>query len=136
MSSTPQLEECANCGRMIGRLETPCVFRDEVVCAECFSRLSSAIGYAAPSFRGSSTSSVLPAAEHTLTDRRPSSIPVARLCPSCGSTEQAVKKAKGSTVLLIILLLFSILPGLIYWIAFNGYAYVCPRCGFKYGDAT
>ena len=30
-----QFEICANCGRKIGKLETPCVFNGNVVCEEC-----------------------------------------------------------------------------------------------------
>jgi hypothetical protein len=34
------LNYCKNCGRLIGDLETPYVWRDSVVCATCFNRLS------------------------------------------------------------------------------------------------
>lgn len=33
-------ENCANCGRPIGRLETPRVWNDSAVCGECHQRLS------------------------------------------------------------------------------------------------
>lgn len=33
---------CANCGREIGRLETPSVWRDEAVCQACWARLTAA----------------------------------------------------------------------------------------------
>ena len=33
-------ETCANCGRVIGKLETPMVWKENVVCPECFGRLS------------------------------------------------------------------------------------------------
>ena len=36
------LENCANCGRTIGHLETPNIWREVVVCAECHKRLSAA----------------------------------------------------------------------------------------------
>lgn len=136
MSNAANLEECGNCGRLIGRLETPCVFEDEVVCSECFARLSPAIECAAPFPRGSMSPSALSAADHaTVHGRMPAPIPVVRSCPLCGSTERAVKKSKGSGLLLIILLLLWILPGLIYLMVYSGYVYVCPACGFKYGDA-
>lgn len=32
-------EKCANCGKTIGRFEKRCVFKDNIVCAECHSRL-------------------------------------------------------------------------------------------------
>jgi hypothetical protein len=34
------VEKCANCGRVIGKLETPMVWRDNVVCAVCHAKLS------------------------------------------------------------------------------------------------
>lgn len=34
------METCANCGRTIGNLETPHLFREQVVCPECANRLS------------------------------------------------------------------------------------------------
>lgn len=127
------IEECANCGRKIGRLETVHVFKDNPVCAECFARLKPTVDYASPPSRGPS---VAPAAEHALYDPRPQTLGLGRPCPSCGSLQPAVKKSKGSSLVLILLLLFWILPGLIYLIVYNGYVYVCPQCGFKYGDAT
>jgi len=44
-------ETCGNCGREIGRLETPHIHGDHVVCPECFQRLqpqSQAVAYATP----------------------------------------------------------------------------------------
>lgn len=37
------VERCANCEQMIGNLETPNIFRDQVVCAECHKRLSESV---------------------------------------------------------------------------------------------
>ncbi|MGD0542399.1 MAG: hypothetical protein ABSB33_12870 [Tepidisphaeraceae bacterium] len=34
------MAECANCGRQFGKLESPKNWNGNVVCAECFSRLS------------------------------------------------------------------------------------------------
>jgi len=34
------IETCENCGRAIGKLETPRVWQDRVVCGECMPRLS------------------------------------------------------------------------------------------------
>ena len=31
----PASETCANCGRKIGRLETPHVWKENIVCAQC-----------------------------------------------------------------------------------------------------
>ena len=33
-------DKCANCGRTIGKLETPYVWQNQVVCAECEKRLT------------------------------------------------------------------------------------------------
>jgi hypothetical protein len=59
-----------------------------------------------------------------------------RCCPACGSTQSAVRRAKGSTVLAIVLLLLWILPGVLYLIFCSGHASFCPHCGFKYGDTA
>ncbi|MBL7107494.1 MAG: hypothetical protein ISS77_07810 [Phycisphaerae bacterium] len=37
---TERLEKCENCTRLIGKLESPFVFRDHVVCYTCYQRLS------------------------------------------------------------------------------------------------
>jgi hypothetical protein len=44
------LDECDNCGRKIGKLETPHVWRQGVVCGECHARLSRSgvVEYARP----------------------------------------------------------------------------------------
>ena len=31
-------ETCANCGTAIGKLETPCVWQEHVVCAACHAK--------------------------------------------------------------------------------------------------
>jgi len=53
------------------------------------------------------------------------------ICPNqnCGYQGPAEEKARGSTVLLIILLLLWIVPGLIYLGLRSGYKYSCPKCG-------
>jgi uncharacterized protein (TIGR03067 family) len=43
MADSIALEECANCARAIGRLETPCIYKEQVVCAECYARLCPAM---------------------------------------------------------------------------------------------
>ena len=37
-----QLETCANCGAQIGKLETPHLWREQIVCAPCCRRLVAA----------------------------------------------------------------------------------------------
>ena len=39
---TAQLEQCANCERTIGKLETAHVWKQAIVCTDCFRRLSKA----------------------------------------------------------------------------------------------
>lgn len=56
-------------------------------------------------------------------------------CPVCGHRGPPVKKAKGSIVVAFVLLMFGILPGLIYLMFFSGYVWVCGRCGAKKADA-
>lgn len=41
--------------------------------------------------------------------------------------------AKGSMLLLLVLLLCGVVPGLIYLAFFSGYRYTCPRCGLEVG---
>jgi hypothetical protein len=55
------------------------------------------------------------------------------ICPNanCGYKGEAKKIARGSFIIGIILCLFFILPGLLYFIFKGGYRYVCPKCGMK-----
>jgi hypothetical protein len=112
---------CANCGRTIGPLETPYVYEENTVCGECADRLNAELGR--------STVIVQQSDLVDMTRARP-----ARSCPVCGSSRSPVAKSKGSTVVLLVLLFLAIVPGIIYAIFFSGYVYVCPKCGFKYGD--
>lgn len=126
-----EIETCANCGGKIGRMETPYVYRDQVVCGPCIERLRRP-----PPAPGGTPPQYQPAAvEHVFVDTRPQWASMATACPVCGSLKPAVKKAKGSIVLAILLLLLWILPGLIYWMFYQGYIYVCPDCGAKRADA-
>lgn len=51
------------------------------------------------------------------------------ICAGCGSKVDPVKAKKGSVLILLILLLFFIIPGLIYliWMLTNR-DNVCPKC--------
>jgi hypothetical protein len=42
-------ETCADCGEIVGRLETPYVWKNEVVCQACYARLSRPADRPAPS---------------------------------------------------------------------------------------
>ena len=56
--------------------------------------------------------------------------------PNCGFVGVPKKQGKGSTAVLIILLLFWILPGLIYLVVYYGCNVKCPRCGMKMGETS
>lgn len=55
------------------------------------------------------------------------------ICPNprCGYVGPPRRKARGSTLLLVLLLLLWILPGLLYLLFRSGYIYCCPRCGME-----
>lgn len=109
-----KLENCANCSRVIGRLESPRKYESQTVCIECHERLSLR------------TTRAIEDTNHKTN----------RCCPACGSTIQPIRKSKGSVTVAILLLCLWIVPGVLYLIVYSGYVYACPDCGFKYGDAT
>jgi hypothetical protein len=51
--------------------------------------------------------------------------------PNCGYRGKPAKKSKGSTLIGLILLLFGILPGVIYFIFGKKTYYICPKCGIQ-----
>lgn len=51
--------------------------------------------------------------------------------PSCRYVGPPLKVARGSILLGFILLLFFILPGILYFIFMQGYRYNCPKCGLQ-----
>jgi hypothetical protein len=55
------------------------------------------------------------------------------ICPNvnCGYKGEAKKIPRGSTVIGLILCLFFIIPGIIYFIIKSGYRYTCPKCGLQ-----
>jgi hypothetical protein len=112
---------CTNCGRIIGQLETPYEYDGFTVCGDCADRLNAELARA---------QAVVQAAD--IVDMRRSR--PARSCPICGSSRAPVSKSKGSTLVLLLLILFAIVPGILYAMFFSGYVYVCPKCGFKYGE--
>lgn len=144
------LEKCANCDVTIGKLETPHVWGDAVVCAACYGRLD--VG------RGSTETLTESDLVADLPERPPlflqygtprrdlDDTPVARaapyvppgaiICPNpnCGYVGTPKRKSKGSAVIMIVLLLLWVIPGVIYAIVYNGYTLTCPRCGIKVRD--
>ena len=70
---------------------------------------------------------------------RPVPIPIARgqvICsnPNCGQRVRPKKKARANAFLAIILLLFLLVPGIIYVLLRSGYQYFCPVCGAQIGS--
>jgi hypothetical protein len=74
----------------------------------------------------SARESTITAAEPARLSRASIAIPT---CSVCGARIAPVKRAKGSRVVLIILLLMGGLPGVLYLVFFSGYNLVCPACG-------
>ena len=124
-----ELETCANCGRAIGKLETPHLWQQQVVCEQCVNQLSPPL--AVPS---SPPPQLLPS-RHP--DLHPGRILKhgERVCPNpnCGYCGMGKKEARGSGVIFVILILLWIIPGLIYWALCGGYRIVCPKCGMEWG---
>ena len=51
------------------------------------------------------------------------------ICGGCGEKVTPTKESKGSILILIVLLLFLIIPGVIYWIwMYSGRKDICPKC--------
>lgn len=59
-----------------------------------------------------------------------------KTCPICGLRSIAIRKRKGSLLLAIFLLLFWILPGVLYLIFRGGHVMACSKCGAKIADAA
>lgn len=120
------METCANCHRTIGDLEPVQLFKQNVVCIECDSRL-----------RASTSPPPTPAPVAPATSRRPLRSGE-MICPNpnCGYVGMPRRESKGSNAVLVILLLLWILPGIIYLIVYYGYVLKCPRCGMKMGEAN
>ena len=54
-------------------------------------------------------------------------------CP-CGFSGKAKIKARGSILILLVLLCIYVVPGLIYALVCSGYKAVCPNCGRLLAD--
>jgi hypothetical protein len=63
--------------------------------------------------------------------RRPNVSKGEIMCPSCHYIGKPNQKTRGSVFVGLILCLFYVLPGIIYFIAMRGYKYTCPQCGIK-----
>lgn len=151
--ATGILERCANCERAIGRLETPHVWQEQIVCSDCYKRLSpTGPVLVDPSVADedfvvdvlNDGKPATPSLEYYArgeNDRArmmkgvAAASSTAPACPNCGSRSPRVRTRKGSIIVLIVLLCFGVLPGLLYAILNDGYVWKCSSCGAKTGDA-
>lgn len=51
--------------------------------------------------------------------------------PNCGYVGKPKKTSRGSLIVGFVLLLFFLLPGILYFMLKSGYRYSCPRCGMQ-----
>jgi hypothetical protein len=135
------LETCANCDRVIGRLETCHLWQNQTVCAECLAKLQKTDEAPPPSDIADQIDRELNELDHqrgtfesaVVKPSRRQLLPGQMICinPNCGWIGTPERKSRGSAIVMILLLLIAVLPGLIYIIFMSGYDYFCPRCGCK-----
>jgi hypothetical protein len=55
------------------------------------------------------------------------------ICPNanCEYQGKPKKTSRGSTIVGLILCLFFLLPGILYFMLMSGYRYSCPNCGMQ-----
>ena len=55
------------------------------------------------------------------------------ICPNprCGYVGKPIKKARADMFVGLILCLFCLIPGILYFLFKNGYIYKCPKCGMQ-----
>lgn len=53
--------------------------------------------------------------------------------PNCGYRGKPRQQARGSILVGLFLLLFFLLPGILYFMFRGGYRYYCPNCGIQLG---
>jgi hypothetical protein len=157
------MDACENCGKTIGKLETPYLFDEHVVCEGCERKLSVGAKKIEQDLLAlrendqfiASIQSEITNDPNQMAGRAeslsPSSVGAVVLseygswgeplkpshcCPACRSSASPVRKAKGNLPLQVVLLLIGILPGLLYFVFHEGYVFACPLCGYKYGEAA
>ena len=54
--------------------------------------------------------------------------------PNCGFRGKARRRARGNTFIGLILCLFFLIPGVLYFIFKSGYRYFCPNCNMQIGS--
>jgi len=145
------LEKCENCGRTIGKLETPNLWDNHVVCAKCYETLSKAPASAPPIVIEDENFAPQKNSYGAGFSSKTNSAVPARRCPICGSTAAPIKKNNGSIVVAVIglglgILLLStgsgndfglgllfFLIGLVAAITGAGRSWICPQCKTKLG---
>lgn len=104
------MEECENCGRSIGKLETPHVINEHVVCSECHAKI---VASQAPAKRESDA--VAPSAQHPAV--QVIEVPHARRKPSKQTPPHGNGAAMALGVCSLVLGIFALLAS---WIPFVG----------------
>ena len=145
-------ESCANCGRTIGKLETPYLWQENTVCKSCYALLSAPepttpvptgvgtrvespgaiAGITAELGRGQSLGEL--AARQTARPPRNKRVPPGGvICPNphCGFVGRPQRKSRGSIIVAIVLLFAGAIPGILYILFTSGSDYFCPQCGMK-----
>ena len=56
--------------------------------------------------------------------------------PNCGYRGRPRRRARGSRLVGLFLLLFFFVPGLLYFSLKSGYRYLCPECGLQLAADT
>lgn len=137
-------EACSNCGQPIGKLETPYLWGQRVVCRDCYKKLSLARAHESPielDYAGI-------AEEADDMKALAASTPARRGCPVCGSLKRPIKRSRGSCLVLLFLAMFFVpaiylgsclgllfvLPAIFYAIFWSGHVWVCPDCGSRIGQ--
>lgn len=126
---------CANCEAPIGKLQTPYVWREQIICPDCYERLAQSPPAARSATHAALSPPPLPAvAPHSAAGAVPfahSMQPGDIICPNprCGYVGPAMAKAKGSVGLGCLLMIFFLIPGILYFLFTQGFRYSCPRCG-------
>ena len=122
-SSAP--DACSNCGEAIGRLETPQIWNQHIVCARCRQKLEASTP--------TQNDAAVPYAR-VVTTARPM-LPQGQMIicpnPACGYIGEARKIPRGSVTAGCLLMLLFIITGILYLMFTSGYRIVCPKCGLQ-----
>jgi hypothetical protein len=106
------METCENCGTVIGKLETPMLMNEHVVCGPCYTRLA----------KPPTTPPVTP----------PPSASVS-MCPHCNVPLTKSRGLRGPVEVLVFLVLFvaGLLPGIVYYVMVESTPH-CQSCSYRH----